>query len=116
MSYRAITQKQRDLITDYLANHAEKIPLYPELIQAYRKSHKNRLKWGKRKWSVNDPKHKNNPFCNICDVDFNPYEIVYIFYVRALLIYHVECFYETGWRKQLSVIYQDRAYRKKQGI
>ena len=116
MPRKGITQKQRDLITDYLANSAERLLLPPELIEVYREGHKNRLKWGTGPWSANDPIHKNNPFCNICDVEFEPMDDVYIFQVRATLFYHVECFNDTRWRKQLSIIYQDRAYRKRHGL
>jgi len=115
MDRRRITQSQRDFIRNYLAEEAHKGIISQELIDDYREAHKDRLRWGRGKLSIRDiHPHGNNPFCNICNIKIQPGDYVYYFHVRAILIYHVDCFDDdTGEKKQLSICYQDRAYRKR---
>ena len=117
MAYRRISQEQIDLISDYLANNAERGALSKETIELYRITHAGRENWSRpglqySKRGVHP--HGSNPFCNICEEEYSAGEEVFCFYVRSQRIfYHIDCFDSAGKRKKLSIIYQDRAYRKK---
>lgn len=115
MPRRSITQEHRDLITTYLAKEAYRGIINEKFISWYKKEHRGREKWGTRKYSaMGTHPHGSNPFCNLCNEKFLIGDETYRFYVGGhQLFYHVNCFDNAREKMQLSVIYQDRAARKR---
>lgn len=110
-----LSQSQLDFIRNYLAQEAHRGIINQKFIDWYRNEHKGREKWGTRKYSVmGSHPHGSNPYCNLCNEKFLIDDEAYRFYVGGhQLFYHINCFDNAREKMQLSIIYQDRAARKR---
>ena len=103
-------------IKRYLAEEAHWGIIDQAFIDWYKNKHKGREKWGSRRYSAigGYHPHGSNPFCNLCNEKFLIGDEAYRFYVGGhQLFYHLDCFDNAREKMQLSIIYQDRAARKR---
>jgi hypothetical protein len=95
----------------------EKIVISEKWIEEYRRVHKSRALEVRLKGGLIKPPHphRNQPFCNICDKDFEEWDVGYRLYVGGLsLVYHVDCIMKTWDSKKVSnIVAQDRGYRRR---
>lgn len=105
-------------IHEYLANDAERIHITQQHIDEYREAHEGRKKWGRSRHGysmVGIHPHENNPYCKVCDEEYQVGDEVYKFYVGRgyLIYYHIDCFNSANSNRQRSILYQDRAVRSR---
>lgn len=106
------TRKTHDKldIDKYLAEEARRFILDQQTINEYKEVHKTRDR-AKSYFGVH--RHGSNPICKICDEFLVVGDDVFHFYVSGSIMYHVTCFIDERESTQRNIIYQDRAWRKK---
>lgn len=121
MPRRRITQKQIDFIKHYLSEEANRGTVGHEFIDRYKEKHKSRgTPRYTRRIYLTEHRHGSDPFCNVCDQVLIVGDDIFLFYIGGgwggQIPYHVSCFRDAKESKQLNIIYQDRAVRRKLGI
>lgn len=95
----------------------EKIVIADLWIEEYRREHIARAFEVRLKGGLIKPRHphRNHPYCNICDEDYEEWDLGYRLYVGGRpVVYHVDCI-EANWdtRKVKNIVDQDRGFRKR---
>ncbi len=95
----------------------EKIVVSDRWIDEYRREHISRAFEVHLKGGLIKPRHphRNHPYCNICDGDYEEWDVGYRLYVGGRpVVYHVDCIEasrDTGRVK--NILAQDRGYRRR---
>jgi hypothetical protein len=94
----------------------EKLVINDRWIEDFRKEHISRAFEVRLKGGLIKPRHphRNHPYCNICDKDYEEWDVGYRLYVGGRpVVYHSECI-EASWdtKKVKNVVAQDRGFRR----
>lgn len=95
----------------------EKIVVSDRWIDEYRREHIARAFEVCLKGGLIRPRHphRNHPYCNICDGDYEEWDVGYRLYVGGRpVVYHVDCIdanWDTG--KVKNILAQDRGFRRR---
>jgi hypothetical protein len=101
-----------------MADHRlEKTVISDRWIEEFRREHISRAFEVRLKGGLIKPRHphRNYPYCNICDEDYEEWDLGYRLYVGGRpVVYHVDCI-EAKWdtRKVKNIVAQDRGYRRR---
>jgi len=101
-----------------MADHRlEKTVISDRWIEEFRREHISRAFEVRLKGGLIKPRHphRNYPYCNICDEDYEEWDLGYRLYVGGHpVVYHVDCI-EANWntRKVKNIVGQDRGYRRR---
>ena len=95
----------------------EKIVVSDKWIEKFKQDHISRAFEVRLKGGLIKPRHphRNHPYCNICDVDYEEWDLGYRIFVGGHpVVYHVDCI-EANWntKKVRNILAQDRGYRRK---
>ena len=95
----------------------EKLVISDQWIEDYRREHISRAFEVRLKGGLIKPRHphRNHPYCNICDMDYEGWDVGYRIYVGGhAVVYHKECI-EASWdtKKVRNILAQDRGFRRK---
>jgi hypothetical protein len=86
-------------------------------IERYREKHKSRAQEVRLKGGLVKPRHphRNLPYCNICDEDFEVGDESYKLYVGGHEVrYHIDCIlHNLNTNKVKNIVSQDRGYRER---
>ncbi len=95
----------------------EKIVVSDRWIDEYRREHISRAFEVRLKGGLIKPRHphRNHPYCNICDGEYEELDVGYRLYVGGRpVVYHVDCIegsWDTG--KVRNTVAQDRGFRRR---
>jgi len=94
----------------------EKLVVSDRWIEEFRKDHISRAFQVRLKGGLIKPRHphRNHPYCNICDTDYEEWDVGYRLYVGGHpVVYHAECI-EANWdtKKVKNIVAQDRGFRR----
>lgn len=101
-----------------MADHRlEKTVISDRWIEEFRRKHISRAFEMRLKGGLIKPRHphRNYPYCNICDEDYEELDLGYRLYVGGHpVVYHVDCI-EANWntKKVKNIVAQDRGYRRR---
>ena len=101
-----------------MADHRlEKTVISDRWIEEFRREHISRAFEVRLKGGLIKPRHphRNHPYCNICDKDYEEWDLGYRLYVGGRpVVYHVDCI-EANWdtRKVKNIVAQDRGFRRR---
>jgi len=101
-----------------MADHRlEKVVVSDSWIGEFRREHISRAFEVRLKGGLIKPRHphRNHPYCNICDEDYEEWDVGYRLYVGGRpVVYHVDCI-EANWntRKVKNIVAQDRGFRRR---
>ncbi len=101
-----------------MADHRlERTVISDQWMEEYRREHISRAFEVRLKGGLIKPRHthRNNPFCNICDRDYEELDLGYRLYVGGRpVVYHVDCI-EASWdtKKVKNILAQDRGFRRR---
>ncbi len=101
-----------------MADHRlEKTVISDRWIGEFRRKHISRAFEVRLKGGLIKPRHphRNHPYCNICDEDYEEWDLGYRLYVGGRpVVYHVDCI-EANWdtRKVKNIVAQDRGFRRR---
>lgn len=95
----------------------EKTVITDRWIEDYRRDHISRAFEVRLKGGLIKPRHphRNHPYCNICDEDYEEWDVGYRLYVGGHpVVYHSDCI-EASWdtKKVKNIVAQDRGYRRR---
>jgi len=95
----------------------EKTVISDRWIEEFRQEHISRAFEVRLKGGLIKPRHphRNYPYCNICDEDYEEWDLGYRLYVGGRpVVYHVDCI-EANWntRKVKNIVGQDRGFRRR---
>ena len=95
----------------------EKVVVSDRWIEEFRKKHISRAFEVRLKGGLIKPRHphRNQPYCNICDEDYEHYDVGYRLYVGGHpVVYHSDCI-QTNWdtKKVRNIVAQDMGFRRK---
>ena len=95
----------------------EKIVVSDRWIDEYRREHIARAFEVRLKGGLIKPRHphRNHPYCNICDRDYEEWDVGYKLYVGGRpVVYHADCI-EANWdtKKVKNILAQDRGFRRR---
>jgi hypothetical protein len=95
----------------------EKIVVSDRWIDEYRREHISRAFEVRLKGGLIKPRHphRNYPYCNICDGDYEEWDVGYRLYVGGRpVVYHVDCIEASGdTGKVKNILAQDRGFRRR---
>ncbi len=95
----------------------ERIVISDRWMEEYRKEHISRAFEVRLKGGLIKPRHphRNNPYCNICDKEYEELDLSYRLYVGGRpVVYHVDCIEANlDTKKVKNIIAQDRGFRRK---
>ena len=101
-----------------MADHRlERVVISDSWIGEFRREHISRAFEVRLKGGLIKPRHphRNMPYCNICDEEYEQLDLGYRLYVGGRpVVYHVD-FIESYWdtRKVKNIVAQDRGYRRR---
>jgi len=101
-----------------MADHRlEKVVVSDKWIGEFRREHISRAFEVRLKGGLIKPRHphRNHPYCNICDEEYEEWDLGYRLYVGGRpVLYHVDCI-EANWntRKVKNIVAQDRGFRRR---
>ena len=95
----------------------EKIVISDRWIEDYRREHISRAFEVRLKGGLIKPRHphRNHPYCNICDKDYEEYDVGYRLYVGGHpVVYHSDCI-DANWdtKKVKNIVAQDGGFRRR---
>jgi hypothetical protein len=95
----------------------EKVVVSESWIEAFRQKHISRAFEVRLKGGLIKPRHphRNLPYCNICDTDYELWDVGYRIYVGGHpVVYHADCI-EANWdtKKVKNILAQDRGFRRR---
>ena len=95
----------------------EKIVISGRWIEDYRREHKSRAFEVRLKGGLIKPRHphRNHPYCNICDEDYEEWDVGYRIYIGGNpVVYHVDCITQNwNTKKVKNIVAQDRGFRRR---
>ena len=94
----------------------EKVVVSDRWIEEFRQEHIARAFEVRLKGGLIKPRHphRNHPYCNICDTDYEEWDVGYRLYVGGRpVLYHADCIV-ASWdtRKVKNIVAQDRGFRR----
>jgi hypothetical protein len=95
----------------------EKVVISDRWIEDYRRKHISRAFEVRLKGGLIKPRHphRNHPYCNICDKDYEVWDVGYKLYVGGHpVIYHSNCI-QANWetKKVRNIVGQNKGFRRK---
>jgi hypothetical protein len=101
-----------------MADHRlERTVISEDWMGEYRREHISRAFEVRLKGGLIKPRHphRNNPYCNICDEDYDELDLGYRLYVGGRpVVYHVDCIEANlDTKKVKNIVAQDRGFRKR---
>jgi len=96
--------------------YLEKLVVSDRWIEEFRREHIARAFEVRLKGGLIKPRHphRNHPYCNICDTDYEEWDVGYRLYVGGRpVLYHADCI-EASWdtKKVKNIVAQDRGFRR----
>ncbi len=101
-----------------MADHRlERTVISDQWMEEFRKEHISRAFEVQLKGGLIKPRHphRNNPYCNICDRDYEELDLGYRLYVGGRpVVYHVDCIEANlDTKKVRNIVAQDRGFRRR---
>ena len=95
----------------------EKVVISEHWLKEFREKHIARAFEVRLKGGLIKPRHphRNYPYCNICDEDYEEWDVGYRLYVGGHpIVYHAECI-QASWdtKKVKNILAQDRGFRRR---
>ncbi len=95
----------------------EKVVISENWMEEYRQKHISRAFEVRLKGGLIKPRHphRNNPYCNICDKEYEELDLGYRLYVGGRpVVYHVDCIEANlDTKKVKNIMAQDRGFRRR---
>jgi hypothetical protein len=95
----------------------EKMVISDRWMEDYRREHIARAFEVRLKGGLIKPRHphRNHPYCNICDEDYEEWDVGYRLYVGGHpVVYHADCIEESyDTKKVKNILAQDRGFRRR---
>jgi hypothetical protein len=95
----------------------EKIVISEKWMEDYRQKHVARAFEVRLKGGLIKPRHphRNHPYCNICDEEYEEWEVGFRLYVGGhSVVYHADCIQENWDTKKVkNIVAQDMGFRRR---